>query len=129
MALFSHAVDLTISNTSNRDIWATVHTDNNLTHVALEAIRTLIGNITTNDLLTIYFDQHGQKMIWGKFRIVLGGQRNDPIDLTFAGSAYSGGYELQDILGEPGEGGYNIQDLYEKTLPLKELIIAIEPRS
>ena len=112
---FTCPVDLRISNTSNKEIWATARADasgQDLVHVAPGAIRTFIENITPNDTLTIYFDQSGAQ-VWGVFRITLGGQRNDPIDLTFAGNACDN-YELQDILGEPGEGGYNLQDLYEK---------------
>lgn len=108
-------VDLRISNTSNKDIWATARADasgNDLVHIQPGAIRTFIENITPNDTLTLYFDQAGMQ-IWGIYRITLGGQRNDPIDLTFAGNACDN-FELQDILGEPGEGGYNLQDLYEK---------------
>lgn len=115
MSHFVHSVDLRISNTSNKDIWATARADasgQDLVHVQPGAIRTFIENITPNDTLTIYFDQFGMQ-VWGVFRITLGGQRNDPIDLTFAGNACDN-YELQDILGEPGEGGYNLQDLYEK---------------
>ncbi|MBS1986616.1 hypothetical protein JST99_01645 [Candidatus Dependentiae bacterium] len=111
---FMHAVDLRISNTSNRSIWATARNEASVTdlvHVAPGARRVFVENITPNDTLTMYFD--GGARVWGVYRIVLGGQRNDPIDLTFAGNACEN-FELQDILGEPGEGGYNLQDLYEK---------------
>lgn len=127
MSLVSHftcPVDLRISNTSTRDIWATARADaspNDLVHVHPKAIRTFIENITPNDTLTVYFDPSGIH-VWGAFRITLGGQRNDPIDLTFAGNACDN-FELQDILGEPGEGGYNLQDLYEKRPPAKICLI------
>ena len=119
-----HSVDLRISNTSNTAIWATARADalaQDLIHVRPGALRTFIENITPNDKLTIYFDPAGRQ-VWGVFRITLGGQRNDPIDLTFAGNACDN-YDLQDILGEPGEGGYNIQDLYEKRAPAKICLI------
>lgn len=117
---FFYAVDLRISNTSNRDIWATARADaSGSVHVPQGAIRTFIENITPNDTLTISFD--GGARVWGVYRITLGGQRNDPIDLTFAGNACEN-YELQDILGESGEGGYNIQELYEKR-PLQKACI------
>lgn len=121
---FTHPVDLRISNTSNTDIWATARADasgRDLVHVAPGAIRTFIENITPNDTLTIYFN-NPDMIVWGVFRITLGGQRNDPIDLTFAGNACEN-YELQDILGEPGEGGYNLQDLYEKRPLVKRCLI------
>lgn len=112
------AVDLYLSNKTEKAHAATGRSNtrhDEMVSIPPQSHKIFVENITSNDTLTIY--QEGQDEPWGKFLISLGGQRNDPIWLTIT-ELKCGQFVLEDILNEPGEGGYSIQILHEDTLPI-----------
>lgn len=117
----THTVYLYISNKTDRVFFATARRDftkDDLVQILPGQANVEIENITPTDKLHIFWDNKGKLELWRKYRITLGAQREEPIYFTIIGSVCDG-FKLRDVLNEPGEGGYEVQQMYQKREPAR----------